>query len=839
MSSEYLDYVKSYFIAIKQELQHTEKTVKIIKLKNILAAFGYRRRSQLIVDEINIALDELDLSASPVIDMSISLDTRVSIFLKESSAKTTKDRVPVQGYLSDSYLTSSIQVNYDFLSYLFDVGSKQEHERLQACLDSNQPIGIFLVPLEEDFFSEVVVKVLSYELVRKYQYVGNPGTPKSSTLTLSSTNTDPALNYLNINDAALTSGIIRFDQETMHNVLLGQTGIEMLDSEQFDNKFDQISLYAHKYNNEQFFVIFHCPSELEIRKQGRLDLFSNIVDKISGKLPFTFTLKCKYSTNNALLLDQETHKKIYSHLKLLMEMPSYESLEDNSTLLECFIELQKAQAQFESQLFLRINPHYFSKLMWGYESTEHIYLKYFAIRTLEELGYNLSEIQCERSMNSSSNVIDDDATDIKETTEDRHRSRPDVHVDNKIIVEVETLRSKAGSSNVFLNIIHNMLDKAEGWSKNAKELWIVLPGFEVARNYYQVKKVQDILNSELSCKFGSSFRVQIMAPDYQYQKLLPVSFNSINYPSIDLKHDIVSSPTIQRSTEFIQEKKTCFDDVVGLVDEKEKLRKLLLLQEKGLHTAGIRGILLFGLPGCGKTLLAKAFAGESNRYFFNVSPADIKSQWIGESQHNVRRIFAQAKKRSPSVLFIDELDSIGFSRVEDQAHTDQKATINQLLIEFNALKGSDVVVIATTNFISALDSALIRSGRLGWKIPIFPPEKQERCELFQHYLSHFLKDYEVDTGLLSLELIDFDSLAERSNRFVSSDIEAVCQGVTHAVVLGEISAKLTTSDINLYIDNLQDSGLTLTSETVQHFINECHRFSIKSSKVQSLEAEWK
>ncbi|WP_008309439.1 AAA family ATPase [Leptolyngbya sp. PCC 6406] len=354
------------------------------------------------------------------------------------------------------------------------------------------------------------------------------------------------------------------------------------------------------------------------------------------------------------------------------------------------------------------------------------------------------------------------------------------------------------------------------------------------------KKIQEILCSELAQKFGSSFRVQIMAPDYQLQKLIPASFDHIHYPSKNPTYgDAVNRNARQTSTRKVQEKKISFQDVAGLSAEKEKLRKLLLLQEKGLHTAGIRGILLFGLPGCGKTLLSQAFAGESNRYFFNISPADIKSKWIGESQQNIRRIFAQAKKRSPSVVFIDELDSVGFSRVEEQAHTDQKATITQLLIEFNNLHDSDVVVIATTNFISVLDSALIRSGRLGWKIPIFPPDQNERHDLFRFHLSRFLDQYPVNKDLLNLDLIDFAALAERSKRFVSSDIEAVCQEVVHTAVLEEGDALLTTSDISLYIDNFQESGLTLTPESVHHFLDECRRLSIKSPKIQWLETEWK
>ncbi|WP_008309437.1 hypothetical protein [Leptolyngbya sp. PCC 6406] len=409
MTSEYLDNAIGYFLSIKEKLESTGNNSKTIKLKNILAVLGYRRRSQLIVDKINCTLSDLQLSVNPSIDMSIDFDRRISISLKNKAVKTEQNNSSVRNKSLDLNAISSIQVKCDFLSHLFDLGSEQEYERLQACLDSNQPIGIFFVPLEDDFFSEVVIKVLNYELIRKYQYLGISGTPSSSTSTFSSVSSDLATSHLNINDVASTSGIIRFDRETMHNVLLGKTGLEMLDSEQFENEFSQVSLYAHKYNNEQFFVVFHCPSELEIRKQGRLDLFSDVVDKVSERLPFTFTLKCKYSSSNSLLLDQEVYKDICSHLKLLMEMPSYESEEEEATLLEYFVELQKAQAQFESQLFLTIEPHYFNKLTWGHESTEHIYLKYFAIRTLEEIGYNLLDIQCEKSIEKTSEIIDVDA----------------------------------------------------------------------------------------------------------------------------------------------------------------------------------------------------------------------------------------------------------------------------------------------------------------------------------------------------------------------------------------------------------------------------------------------
>jgi SpoVK/Ycf46/Vps4 family AAA+-type ATPase len=371
------------------------------------------------------------------------------------------------------------------------------------------------------------------------------------------------------------------------------------------------------------------------------------------------------------------------------------------------------------------------------------------------------------------------------------------------------------------------LKKSAGWPDQLESVWLVLPGFEIARNYYQLKKTKEILEQQLEQEFGGSFQLLIMTPDYENHQLIAVSFKAIEYPSF--KYIPSLPPLPPPSPPPIEPTKPNFSYVKGLKEEKEKLTKLLRLQSKGLKS-GIGGILFFGLPGCGKTLLAKAFANESGRYFFNFSPADIQSMWIGQSQKNIRDIFTQAKKKAPSVLFIDELDSIGFSRSEMHAHTDQKATINQLLIELNNIGDSDVVVIAATNYLSGIDSALKRSGRLDWKIPVFPPNQAERKDLFEYYLSQFSN--------INLKLVNFDILAEKSSRFTSSDIQLVCREVRNAILLEEMSSELTTSDVITYISNIQDGGLTLNEDQVMDFLDECKRLSVKSSKIDALKAEW-
>ncbi|WP_435020517.1 ATP-binding protein [Nostoc sp. CALU 1950] len=811
----YTDYLRT----IKSKLQRTGKTQKSLRVKTIIEQFGYQRRSQSFIDDFNTALDELGLCANPQLNLHIPLDTKIAISIK--GVEPINEVAESQSI--SAKLKEAISVKHDFFYYLFDFGSEQEYERFQACLDSQQPVGIFLIPQVEDFFSDIVVKIFNYELIRKYQYGGYNSIPKAAArkipTSIASEDKDCEDEQENsISDAS----IFQFYRSTMTSIILGNTGLELLDSEKFDQQFEQISLYANKYNSEQFFILFHCPSVLEIQAHQQEDALGYLVDRVASKIPFTFTLRCKYPNEVSI----EHKEEVYAHFRLLLELPYYEIEEDDTSLQDYFLELQKAQIQAESQLLLKMKAEHFYTLKWQQESKEYIYLKYFAIKTLESIGYGLSNIGCEVELTSrDEETIDENTSD---DDEEYQSEIIEVYVKNQVLVEIETLKyQEFQDNNLFLDSIKRVLRKSKVWPNKLESLWLVIPGFEIARNYYQLKKAKEILEYKFSGYYGDRFQVVIMAPDYEKHQLVPVSFDSINYPSFEYvaqKPSLVQAyPTTNRVKEF----KLDFSQVQGLNEEKEKLTRLLKLQSKG-YKSSIGGILFYGLPGCGKTLLANAFANESGRYFFKFSPADIVSVWIGQSQKNIRDIFAQAKKKSPSLLFIDELDSIGFNRNNDNAHTDQKATINQLLIELNNLQNSDVIVIAATNYLSGIDSALKRSGRLDWKIPVFPPDQVERRDLFQYYLS------KIDIN----QLVNFEILADKSGRFTSSDIELVCREVRNAILLEEISSALTTSDVITYINNLQDGGLSLNEEQVKEFLEECRRMSVKNPKLETLKLEW-
>ncbi|MDZ8023508.1 MAG: ATP-binding protein [Nostoc sp. DedQUE11] len=811
----------AYLRSIKNELQRTGKTQKSLRVKTIIEQFGYQRRSQSFVNNFNTALDELGLCANPVLDLHIPLDTKIAISIKGiEPINQANDSQAISAKLKNN-----ISVQHDFFYYLFDFGSEQEYERFQACLDSHQPVGIFLIPQVDDFFCDIVVKIFNYELIRKYQYGGSNIIPKTLHRKIPTSIASDNDCEDEQETAIFDANIFQFSRSTMTSIILGNTGLELLDSEKFDQQFEQISLYANKYNSEQFFIVFHCPSLLEIQAHQQEDALGYLVDRVAHKIPFTFTLRCKYPNEASIKYKEE----VYAHFRLLLELPYYQIEEDDASLGDYFLELQKAQIQAESQLLLKMKAEHFYTLKWQHESKEYIYLKYFAIKTLESLGYELSHIDCEAELTSrDEETIDEDTEDTSDEDEEYQSEIIEVYVKNQIVVEIETLKyHEFQDNNLFLDTIKRVLRKSKVWPNRLGSVWLVIPGFEIARNYYQLKKAKEILEYKFSGYYGDRFQVIIMAPDYENHQLVPVSFDSIDYPSFEYRAKKPSLVSAYPITNRIKEFQLDFSQVKGLNEEKEKLTRLLKLQSKG-HKGSIGGILFYGLPGCGKTLLANAFANESERYFFKFSPADIVSVWIGQSQKNIRDIFAQAKKKAPSVLFIDELDSIGFNRNEDNAHTDQKATINQLLIELNNLQNSDVIVIAATNYLSGIDSALKRSGRLDWKIPIFPPDRVERIDLFKHYLS------KIDMN----QLVNFEILAEKSGKFTSSDIELICREVKNAILLEEISSALTTSDVINYINNLQDGGLSLNDEQVKEFLEECKRMSVKNPKLETLKLEW-
>jgi transitional endoplasmic reticulum ATPase len=175
------------------------------------------------------------------------------------------------------------------------------------------------------------------------------------------------------------------------------------------------------------------------------------------------------------------------------------------------------------------------------------------------------------------------------------------------------------------------------------------------------------------------------------------------------------------------------------------------------------GILLYGPPGCGKTYLAKATAGQINAKFINVSLNDILDMWIGNSEKNLHEIFELARFNTPCVLFIDEIDALGASR-SDMKQSGGRHLINQFLLELDGINNSNegILILAATNTPWNLDPAFRRPGRFDRIIFVSPPDEVTR----QSILKLKLKNKPVD-------VIDYGQIAKKTAHYSGADIDAI------------------------------------------------------------------
>lgn len=246
---------------------------------------------------------------------------------------------------------------------------------------------------------------------------------------------------------------------------------------------------------------------------------------------------------------------------------------------------------------------------------------------------------------------------------------------------------------------------------------------------------------------------------------------------------------------FLQKPEISFEDVGGMADVKKeielKIIKPLLHPELykayGKKTGG--GILLYGPPGCGKTFLAKATAGQINAKFISVSLNDILDMWIGNSEKNLHDIFEIARRNTPCVLFFDEIDALGASR-SDMKQSAGRHIINQFLQELDGINSSNegVLILGATNTPWHLDAAFRRPGRFDRIIFVSPPDELAREKIIQLKLEK-----------KPVENPDVKKVAQKTEHYSGADLEAVIDIATEIKLeesfLSGIPAPITTADL--------------------------------------------
>lgn len=255
-----------------------------------------------------------------------------------------------------------------------------------------------------------------------------------------------------------------------------------------------------------------------------------------------------------------------------------------------------------------------------------------------------------------------------------------------------------------------------------------------------------------------------------------------------------------------------WEDVGGLEDIKQELKEAIewpLKHPQSFLNVGIkppRGILIHGLPGTGKTLLAKAVAKESEANFINVKGPSLLSMWVGESEKGIRKVFERARQVAPCIIFFDEIDAIAGKRGYETGTKVTERVLNQLLAEMDGLEElTDVVVLAATNRPDMLDPALLRPGRFDRIIFTGIPHKKARHTIFKIHTKRMplVKD------------ISLEKLAEKTEGYVGADIEAVSREAGMLALRENINAKEVK--LKHFSDALKRIGPSIKLEDIKYY----------------------
>ncbi len=281
------------------------------------------------------------------------------------------------------------------------------------------------------------------------------------------------------------------------------------------------------------------------------------------------------------------------------------------------------------------------------------------------------------------------------------------------------------------------------------------------------------------------------------RRIIPEIKNDEEIPEEVLKKIVVTNEDFKSALKEIQPSAlrevlvqvpdVSWEDVGGLDEAKQELKEAVewpLKHPEKFEKFGVRppkGTLLYGVPGTGKTLLAKAVASESEANFISIKGPELLSKWVGESEKGVREVFRKAKQTAPTVIFFDEIDSIASSRSANDTDSGvTKRVVNQLLTEMDGMEElEDVAIIAATNRPDILDAGLMRPGRFDRHIKVDLPNEEARLSIFKVHTE----------GMPLASDVNLEKLAKQTDGYVGADIEAVCREAAMLTLRNNIDAE--------------------------------------------------
>jgi transitional endoplasmic reticulum ATPase len=299
--------------------------------------------------------------------------------------------------------------------------------------------------------------------------------------------------------------------------------------------------------------------------------------------------------------------------------------------------------------------------------------------------------------------------------------------------------------------------------------------------------------------------------------------------------EVTDIEVLSKAVEIKEEERipeVTYEDIGGLEREIDSVREIIelplrypeLFQRLGVKPP--KGVLLHGPPGTGKTLLAKAVANESGANFYSIAGPEIMSKWYGQSEENLRKIFEDAEKNAPSVIFIDEIDAIAPKREEVTGEVERRV-VSQLLTMMDGLKArGQVIVIAATNRPDSLDPALRRGGRFDREIEIAVPNQRGRLEILQIHTRNMPLDKNVN----------LEDLAQRTYGYVGADLEMLAkEAAMHALrrVIPDLS---NLKDKELPKEVLEK--LIVTKEDFEHAMQKVEPSAMREVLVEVPNVKW-